>query len=185
MAALPLSALSGRELLALDGRIFDFCGGLLFALRLSAALRAQLSAADKARSIAVAGAAVERMSLLPGYRRSNEADNAVLFHGREVRDVPGAAGGQGLVLHLVLAGAEDAEGWSKQELLEYDGWGHDSRRKWRKADSHAREGFPQFKSLFGAAAYSLHHRFYFHLDGANQLWLSAEDGCEGRLLRPA
>ena len=36
-----------------------------------------------------------------------------------------------------------------------------------------------FQGKFGKTAFTLNHRFYLHLDRANQLWLSAEDGCEG------
>ena len=37
----------------------------------------------------------------------------------------------------------------------------------------------------GEKAFTLHHRFYLHLDRSNQLWLSAEDGCEGRPAKAA
>jgi hypothetical protein len=71
------------------------------------------------------------------------------------------------------------EGWTQPEVAGYDGWGHDSKRTWRKGDRLESEGFKSFRSKFGAAAFALHHRFYLHFDRANRLWLSAEDGCEG------
>jgi len=83
------------------------------------------------------------------------------------------------VLHLSLANGDDPEGWSKQELARYDGWGHDSGREWRKGEQYEREGFATFRSKFGANAFGLHHRFYWHFDNEERLWLSAEDGCEG------
>ena len=61
----------------------------------------------------------------------------------------------------------------------YDGWGHDSQRTWREGQRLEREGFTAFRTKFGPDAFSLHHKFYLHLDARNQLWLSAEDGCEG------
>ncbi len=98
-----------------------------------------------------------------------------------MRKVKNAAGGMGFVLHLSFAGAsgEDMEGWTPQEIGEYDGWGHDSSRHWRKGEELELEGFKTFRSKFGESAFTLHHRFYLHLDRQNQLWLSAEDGCEG------
>jgi len=120
--------------------------------------------------------------------------------------VASAAGGMGFVLHLSLAGGSDAEGWTEQEIAEYvphppplsspyherhvtpppppppfmyDGWGHDSSRRWRKAQQLQQEGFRNFSEKFGASAFTLHHRFYFHTDKQARLWLAAEDGCEG------
>ena len=84
-----------------------------------------------------------------------------------------------MALHLSLADGDDPEGWSKEEVEGYDGWGHDSGRVWRNGERLEREGFDGFRSKFGQAAYTLHHRFYLHLDGGNRMWLSAEDGCEG------
>ena len=66
-----------------------------------------------------------------------------------------------------------------QEIAGYDGWGHDQGRVWRTGDVLQSEGFDSFKSKFGPEAFTLHHRFYLHLDRANRFWLSAEDGCEG------
>lgn len=37
---------------------------------------------------------------------------------------------------------------------------------------------------FGADAFGLHHRCYLHLDGQDNFWLSAEDGCEGKVAQP-
>ena len=120
------------------------------------------------------------MEGVPGYRKSNEADNMRFFHGREIRRVPTAAGGMGFVLELSLAG-EDVQGWTAQEKDEYDGWGHDSKRKWRRGEQLLVEGVLDFQKMFGVEAYGLHHRFYWHVDKHNRLWLSAEDGCEGFL----
>eukprot|EP00549_Striatella_unipunctata_P003071 CAMPEP_0118685864 /NCGR_PEP_ID=MMETSP0800-20121206/7489_1 /TAXON_ID=210618 ORGANISM="Striatella unipunctata, Strain CCMP2910" /NCGR_SAMPLE_ID=MMETSP0800 /ASSEMBLY_ACC=CAM_ASM_000638 /LENGTH=100 /DNA_ID=CAMNT_0006582835 /DNA_START=164 /DNA_END=463 /DNA_ORIENTATION=- len=78
-----------------------------------------------------------------------------------------------------MANSNDPEGWTPQEVQRYDGWGHDSGREWRRAPQFQQEGFKEFSSLFGSNAFSLHHRFYLHLDGENRIWLSAEDGCEG------
>jgi hypothetical protein len=82
------------------------------------------------------------------------------------------------VLHLSLAGVvgNDLDGWTPQELAEYDGWGHDNSRVWRNGERLEAEGF----SSFGSSAFALHHRFYLYLDRNNSLWLAAEDGCEGR-----
>ena len=84
----------------------------------------------------------------------------------------------GFVLQLVSS-KEDPEGWSAQEKLEYNGWTHDHGRNWRKAGDHESEGNVAYKEKFGNNAFGLHHRFYWHLDKQNRLWLSAEDGCEG------
>ena len=47
------------------------------------------------------------------------------------------------MLHLSLANGVDAEGWTQQEIAEYDGWGHDSSRRWRKAPQLQKESaFP-------------------------------------------
>ncbi len=96
------------------------------------------------------------MRKMQGYNRCAAADNVSIFHGREIRQVTrvlvcfdvlscnfatfmtlckvaSAAGGMGFVLHLSLANGADSEGWSQQEIAEYDGWGHDSSRHWRKA----------------------------------------------------
>ena len=159
--------------------VFDFCGGMLFQLVLSDALRSRLL--EAAEQPEVYDAATNRMAKMPGYAKNADADNVRLFHGREVRNVPTAAGGMNFVLHLSLANGEDAEGWSKEEIAGYDGWGHDQGRVWRQGPTLEAEGFDGFRAKFGPKAFTLHHRFYWHLDRTNQLWLSAEDGCEGRL----
>ena len=46
------------------------------------------------------------------------------------------------------------------------------------------EGVAGFRERYGPNSFTLNHRFYLHLDNTNQLWLSAEDGCEGRLVDP-
>jgi hypothetical protein len=104
-----------------------------------------------------------------------------VFHGREVRQIPWAAGKMGFAIHLSHAADDDPEGWTAQERAGYDGWGHDSGRVWRTGEMLENEGFSTFRAKFGEQAYALHHRFYLHLDGRNQLWLSAEDGCEGQV----
>ena len=172
--------------------VFDFCGGMMFQLVLSEKLRAHLAAvakagADDPRQPVVYGATTARMSQVPGYEKSALADNAQLFHGREVRKVPNAAGGMQFALQLAFAGDDaagggaDAEGWTAQERGDYSGWGHDSSRLWRNGEQLESEGVRGYRNKFGPQAYGLHHRFYWHLDRGNQLWLSAEDGCEGRL----
>ena len=159
---------------------FNFCGGMLFQLKLTDMLRAHLSEVAKSGSgqVEVFDASKGRMSQIPAYAKNGDADNARLFHGREIRQVPDAAGGMGFVLQLSHAG-EDPEGWSSQERETYDGWGHDQGRTWRKADVYESEGWSNFKATFGDKAYGLNHRCYWHLDSQNKLWLSAEDGCEG------
>ena len=123
------------------------------------------------------------MAKIPGYQNSAEADNFRIFHGREVRRVPHAAGGMGFVLQLVHS-EDDPEGWTTEEVAGYDGWGHDSQRTWRDGERLQNEGYRAFKSKFGNSAFTLNHRFYLHLDRKNQLWLSAEDGCEGHPIGP-
>mmetsp|Transcript_11037 Transcript_11037/g.34093 ORF Transcript_11037/g.34093 Transcript_11037/m.34093 type:complete len:236 (+) Transcript_11037:379-1086(+) len=162
--------------------VFDFCGGMMFQLVLTDALVARLKAASS--PVVVHDAATRRMSQVPGYAQEGRADDEVYFHGREVRKVPSAAGGHGFVLQLSAAG-EDPEGWSPGEREGYDGWGHDSSRVWRDGTRLEDEGVAGFQARFGPEAFTLNHRFYFHLDATNQLWLSAEDGCEGRLVDPA
>ena len=163
---------------------FDFCGGMLFQLVLSPSLRAQLSdvaagGSSDPRQPVVYDPAINKMHRLPGYTQDASADGATIFHGREVRSVPHAAGGMSFVLHLSDAQSDDPEGWTSQEVEGYDGWGHDGGRTWRKGARLEAEGFTGFRSRFGAAAYTLHHRFYWHWDRLDRLWLAAEDGCEG------
>jgi len=165
---------------------FDFCGGMMFQLVLSDKLRAHLAEVaegggveDNDKQPAIQDASTRRMAQMAGHERSAAADNIALFHGREVRQVDDAAGGMGMALHLSLANSNDPEGWTAQELKGYDGWGHDSGRQWRDGAMLEGEGFSNFRSKFGQKAYTLHHRFYWHLDQGSRLWLSAEDGCEG------
>jgi len=158
---------------------FDFCGGMMFQLVLSDALRAHLLADSAA--VTVHGAAVKNMAQVPGYAKSAAANDVELFHGREVRKVQGAAGGMGFVLHLALSSERDEQGWSAQEKADYNGWGHDGGRPWRNASSWAREGvaaLPAWPSP-GSGLVGLHHRCYWHTDSQGRLWLAAEDGCEG------
>eukprot|EP00747_Dinoflagellata_sp_TGD_P169344 gnl/TRDRNA2_/TRDRNA2_198114_c0_seq1.p1 gnl/TRDRNA2_/TRDRNA2_198114_c0~~gnl/TRDRNA2_/TRDRNA2_198114_c0_seq1.p1 ORF type:complete len:205 (-),score=25.38 gnl/TRDRNA2_/TRDRNA2_198114_c0_seq1:70-684(-) len=171
-----------------SGTVFNFCGCLLFQLSLSAKLREHLVqvAQDKGQQWlqpVIYDSSAVRLAKTPGYEPSAKADNAAIFHGREVRQCPTAKGGQGCVLQLCLANGDDPEGWTKEEIGDYNGWAHDSRRPWRKGAQLEKEGFKTFKSQFGKDAYTLHHRFYLHLDRRNQIWLSAEDGCEGEPVR--
>ena len=165
---------------------FDFCGGMMFQLVLSQKLRAHLgevagSGPSKSQPVVFTQ---PRMGMIPDYSKAAAADNARIFHGREIRQVPTAAGGMGFVLQLSMAEDEDPEGWTPAEVAGYDGWGHDSSRTWRKGERLEQEGFEGFRSTFGREAFALHHRFYLHLDGANRIWLSAEDGCEGTPAAP-
>jgi len=164
---------------------FDFCGGMMFQLVLSDALRNHLkkvaasSNGNNNQQPQIFDASKPRMMQIPNYEQSAEADNIRIFHGREIRKVPNAAGGMNFVLHLSLANGKDPEGWTPQELARYDGWRHDVGREWRKGEQLEQEGFKSFRKTFGPEAFSLHHRFYLHFDRSNRMWLSAEDGCEG------
>ena len=158
--------------------VFDFCGGMMFQLVLSDKLREDLLHA--AENPVIYDGSMKRMSMIPNYSMSADADDVNIFHGREVRKVVNAAGGMGFVLQLVSS-KDDPEGWSTQEIQEYNGWAHDSGRKWRKAADHASEGNDLYRNKFGPTSFGLHHRFYWHLDQNNGLWSSAEDGCEGVL----
>ena len=146
-------------------------------------------------NVKVYDATKSRMFHLPHYSKCADADNISIFHGRELRNIPHAAGGFGFVLQLSMAydnaaddnaaddnaadAARDPEGWSREEISTYDGWGHDAGRTWRKAEDYEREGYGGFRDMFGDKAFGLNHRFYLHFDGRNRIWLSAEDGCEG------
>jgi len=157
---------------------FNFCGGMMFQLVLSDSLRKHLL--ESKDDIKVYGSQHKRMQSIPKYDRSASADNISLFHGREIRKVPDAAGGMGFVLQLSLANdQEDKEGWSSQEIDGYDGWGHDVGRDWRTGKRLVDEGRVGFCDRFGPDSFALHHRCYFHLDEQENLWLAAEDGCEG------
>lgn len=170
------------------GAVFNFCGSLFFQLSLSTKLKEHLMLVaqekeNQSRQPVIFDASADRLAKTSGYTQSAGADNVRTFHGREVRQVPSANGGMGCVLQLCLANEEDPEGWTKQEIGDYNGWAHDSRRPWRKGGQLEREGFGSFRSKFGGTAYTLHHRFYLHFDRRNQIWLSAEDGCEGEPIR--
>merc|ERR1712118_290674 len=104
-----------------------------------------------------------RMAKIPNYSKTSDADNTKIFHGREIRKVPHAKGGMGFVLQLSFAEG-DPEGLTRQEIQEYDGWGHDSQRNWRNGKVLESEGVDTFRQQFGAAAFTLHHRFYLHFD---------------------
>jgi len=153
---------------------FDFCGGLMFQLELSEALRNHLV---ETKNVQVSDS--PRMRGLSGYKQESAADNVQIFHGREIRNVVDAAGGMGLVLQLSLANGSDPEGWNTQEIETYNGWAHDASRTWRKGADYEREGFVDFRKKYGPESYGLHHRFFWHTDNDNRIWLSAEDGCEG------
>ena len=162
--------------------VFDFCGGMMFQLVLTDALVERLKGPD-APNVVIQDASARRMSQVPGYDKSNFADDATFFHGREVRKVPNAAGGMNFVLQLSASG-EDPDGWVAGERDGYDGWGHDSSRVWRDGKRLEDEGVAGFRERYGPDSFTLNHRCYLHLDATNQLWLSAEDGCEGRLVDP-
>jgi hypothetical protein len=163
--------------------VFNFCGSLLFQLSLTPRLQLHLTAVANAQSgtsqPVIYDATKDRLALTPGYRRTADADNVHVFHGREIRKVKTAAGGMRCILQLSLANDDDSEGWTNAEIADYNGWAHDGGRPWRRGQQLEREGFAEFTNLFGTEAYALHHRFYFHLDGRQQIWLAAEDGCEG------
>ncbi len=162
---------------------FDFCGGMMFQLVLTDRLRNHLVgvASGDDEQPKIYDASKSRMFNLPNYVKNADADNIAIFHGRELRKIPDAAGGMGFVLQLSMANdnERDPEGWSPQEISGYDGWGPDSGRQWRNADVYEAEGFKTFKDQYGPKAFGLHHRFYLHFDNVDRMWLSAEDGCEG------
>ena len=170
----------GKYLLDLhdNKKTFNFCGGMMFQLVLSDALKHHLSNMGN-KDVKVYGSEFSRMHSIPNYDQSAFADNVALFHGREIRRVPDASGGMGFVLHLSLANGNDPQGWTENEIKGYDGWGHDVGRDWRTGERLEQEGFTNFRELFGPDSFALHHRFYLHVDRNNDLWLSAEDGCEG------
>jgi hypothetical protein len=156
----------------------------MFQLSLSPSLRSHLEQVAQDESLVeqqprIFGASYDRLFKTEGYTMTADADNVCVFHGREVRQVPTAAGGQGCVLHLSLANERDPEGWTQHEIEDYNGWAHDSQRPWRRGAQLEGEGFEGFVTKFGMTAYALHHRFYLHFDGKDAMWLSAEDGCEG------
>ena len=160
---------------------FDFCGGMMFQLVLSDKLYDRLSklSEDDPNQPVIYDASKIRMHQTPGYSKTCSVDNKHYFHGREIRQVDNAAGGMGFVLQLSDSEG-DSEGWSKEELQSYDGWGHDSGRQWRKLDQWEKEGVKGFRQRFGQSVFGLSHRMYLHLDKDDHFWLSAEDGCEGK-----
>ena len=164
---------------------FNFCGGMMFQLVLSNKLRNHLEGVSSATTDEqnqqpfVFDKSHPRMNQIPNYNKSSNVDNINTFHGREIRQVPNASGGMNFVLQLSYADNDDPEGWTKDEINRYDGWGHDSNREWRKGNQLIDEGYTNFKTRYGSDAFALHHRFYFHYDNAGRFWLSAEDGCEG------
>ena len=81
----------------------------------------------------------------PANTQDSHADSAHIFHGREVRGVPHAAGGMSFMLHLSDHGGDDPEGWTQQEVAGYDGWGHDGGRVWRTGQHLEAEGFRSFR----------------------------------------
>ena len=167
---------------------FNFCGGMLFQLSLTDALRKHLQEVSKQQAdasmprspfVTIFDQTYRSMASLAGYEKSAFSDNLQIFHGREIRKVPSAAGGMGFVLQLCLAGHNDPQGWTPPEVEGYDGWGHDARRQWRSGHDLVSEGYETFQKEFGQNAFALHHRFILHYDKYKRLWLSAEDGCEG------
>eukprot|EP00520_Triparma_pacifica_P013144 CAMPEP_0118642058 /NCGR_PEP_ID=MMETSP0785-20121206/5638_1 /TAXON_ID=91992 /ORGANISM="Bolidomonas pacifica, Strain CCMP 1866" /LENGTH=195 /DNA_ID=CAMNT_0006533595 /DNA_START=98 /DNA_END=681 /DNA_ORIENTATION=+ len=159
---------------------FDFCGGMMFQFRLTSKLRERLASVAEVGEGSegqpiVFDASNSRMFQTPGYDKSPSADNVRYFHGREIRQVPNAAGGRGFVLELSDS-EDDAEGWSEGEISGYDGWGHDSGRHWRKVGDWEKEGVKNVRENYGHEAFGLNHRFYLHYDSSNHFWLSAEDG---------
>jgi len=127
---------------------FNFCGGMMFQFVLSDKLRERLAilAQGNVDSLVVHAANFKRMQSTPNYSKSSTADNHTYFHGREIRKAKGAAGGLGFVLHLSDT-ENDPEGWTSQERKDYNGWGHDSGRPWRKLKQWETEGVKGFKSL--------------------------------------
>ena len=106
-----------------------------------------------------------------------------IFHGREVRQVKNAEGGMGMVLQLSLAKDLDPEGLDTPEISNTTAGHMTANVGGNGANSWKRKG-GTFRRQFGSSAFTLHHRFYLHLDEQNQVWLSAEDGCEGHPAAP-
>ena len=164
---------------------FNFCGGMKFGLSFTRKFRERLE--TKARNfgetddgnVVVQESNVSRMYMMDGYEQSAFADNESIFHGREVRKVSTFGEKSGMMIQLSLANEDDDEGWTKEEIEEYSGWLSDQQRKWRDGDALESEGVANFKTKYGPAAFTLHHRFYLHHDNIGGFWLSAEDGCEG------
>ena len=72
---------------------FNFCGGMKFGLSFTRKLREFLETKARNfgetddRNVAVQESNVSRMYMMDGYEQSAFADNASIFHGREVRKV--------------------------------------------------------------------------------------------------
>ena len=81
---------------------------MMFQLALSDRLRSHLeevasSPHEPSRQPIVRPASQSLMNRVPDYERSSHADNASIFHGRELRGIPTANGGMGFVLQLSYA----------------------------------------------------------------------------------
>jgi len=83
---------SGLVQLHNNNAVFNFCGAMLFQLRLTTALRARLQE-NKMTSLPAAQPPCKKMSDLPGYKTTASADDVTFFHGREVRNVKDDAAG--------------------------------------------------------------------------------------------
>ena len=81
----------------------------MFQIDLSERLRAHLLSVAGGKGNQPVVHDVPLMRQVPGYAQESFADETVYFHGREVRQVPDAAGGMGFKLHLSLAN-DDPEG---------------------------------------------------------------------------
>jgi len=118
----------------------------MFQLSLSPMLREHLAKVAQSESATgqqqpkIFDASMHRLGMTPGYAKNAEADNVLIFHGREVRQVPDAAAGEGCVMQLSLANAADPEGWTEHEIGDYNGWAHDSGRPWRRGSQLEEEG---------------------------------------------
>ena len=80
----------------------------MFQLALSDRLRSHLkevvsSPHEPSRQPIVRPASQSLMNRVPDYERLSHADNASIFHGRELRGIPNANGGMGFVLQLSYA----------------------------------------------------------------------------------
>ena len=71
------------------------------------------------RNVAVQESNVSRMYMMDGYEQSAFADNASIFHGREVRKVSTFGEKSGMMIQLSLANEDDDEGWTKEEIVAF------------------------------------------------------------------
>ena len=97
--------------------------------------------------------------------------------------MPWAPGGGGMAIHLSFAGepgADDPEGWTGEEVDEYAGWLSDRQRRWRDGSILVEEGFEAFRERFGPEAFTLHHRFYLHVDDTEQVLAQRRGRVRGR-----